>query len=182
MGPGGERGRPSSYDRPEGGEAPEVCRLEPIPPNFRSFIVLDRTGWKLRPGRPIAVPIAMDIFWLRERLDVDGIRRLVHRFYEAVQHEPMIGPIFSARIRSREWPAHLDKMVAFWSTILLGTGTYHGDPMAVHRTLDGVTGEHFDRWLNLFEATANAELGSEVGAAIVRRARRMGTALQASMP
>ena len=44
------------------------------------------------------------------------------------------------------------KMVEFWSSAILISGRYHGNPMAKHRDL-AVTATHFDRWLNVFRGT-----------------------------
>ena len=44
-------------------------------------------------------------------------------------------------------------MCAFWSSVALMTGRYHGTPMVKHMPLP-VDAGHFDRWLELFEATA----------------------------
>ncbi|MEM7198886.1 MAG: group III truncated hemoglobin [Planctomycetota bacterium] len=110
-----------------------------------------------------------------------SIEELVHRFYDAVRDDPVLGPIFAKRIEEHEWPAHLDRMRAFWSTALLATGTYRGNPMLVHVALEGVGPQHFARWLTLFEATAEAVLEPDVARAVVARAHRMGARLLAAI-
>lgn len=57
-------------------------------------------------------------------LDEDVLHALVHRFYDKVRVDPLLGPIFDARIA--DWGPHLDRMVAFWSSVALMTGRYHG--------------------------------------------------------
>jgi hemoglobin len=79
------------------------------------------------------------------------IERLVHGFYAKVRADAVLGPIFEARIRN--WEPHLAQMCAFWSSVALMTGRYHGTPMAKHLPLP-VDAGHFDRWLELFEQTA----------------------------
>ena len=44
------------------------------------------------------------------------------------------------------------KMVEFWSSAILISGRYHGNPLAKHRDL-AVTATHFDRWLSMFCGT-----------------------------
>ena len=44
-------------------------------------------------------------------------------------------------------------MCAFWSSVALMSGRYHGQPMAKHLPLP-IDARHFDRWLALFENTA----------------------------
>ena len=52
-----------------------------------------------------------------------------------------------------DWETHLQKMFAFWSSLTLLSGRYHGQPMMKHLPLP-VDATHFDRWLALFEKTA----------------------------
>ena len=40
------------------------------------------------------------------------IERLVRTFYARVQADPLIGPIFAARVH--DWEAHYTKLGAFW--------------------------------------------------------------------
>jgi len=123
----------------------------------------------------------LDVLELRAQLSDEQIARLVHAFYDRVQHEPLLGPVFAARIAAHGWPAHLDKMTRFWSTILRGTDRYHGDPMAAHRALPDVTAEHFERWLALFREVADEVVPGVLADSIVQRATRMGAALQGSL-
>lgn len=87
----------------------------------------------------------------RTGIDEAMIHGLVHSFYDQVRADPMLGPVFEARIS--DWPPHLARMCAFWSSVVLMTGRYHGRPMQAHAPLP-LGGTHFDRWLSLFEATA----------------------------
>jgi hemoglobin len=87
----------------------------------------------------------------------------------------MLAPVFDARIR--DWDPHLEQMCAFWSSVALMTGRYHGTPMVKHMKLP-VDAAHFDRWLQLFEATA-AELCPSVAAEhFIDRARRIAASLE----
>ncbi len=61
---------------------------------------------------------------------------LVHRFYDRVHFDPLLGPPFEARIA--DWQSHLARMCAFWSSVMLMTGHYHGRPIQVHAGDDHV--------------------------------------------
>jgi truncated hemoglobin YjbI len=74
------------------------------------------------------------------------IERLVRGFYAKVRSDPALAPIFDARIQN--WEPHLQKMCAFWSSVTLMSGRYHGTPMVKHMPLP-VDACHFDRWLEL---------------------------------
>lgn len=87
----------------------------------------------------------------KTNIDEDMIRALVHAFYDRVRSDPLIGPIFEARIE--DWDAHLVRMCAFWSSVALMSGRYHGRPMEKHAPLP-IDAPHFDRWLALFGETA----------------------------
>jgi hemoglobin len=114
---------------------------------------------------------------IMERTGIDEamIERLVRGFYAKVRADAMLGPIFEARIR--DWEPHLARMCAFWSSVALMTGRYHGTPMAKHLPL-AVDGGHFDRWLALFEETAREICPGEAEAHFVERARRIAQSLE----
>ncbi len=89
--------------------------------------------------------------------DEEDIKRLIDSFYDKVQSDDVIGYIFRD-IAQVNWAHHLPRMYAFWSFLLLGTETYHGNPMDVHRRLHEkvpLTEAHFDRWLQLFHTTVD---------------------------
>jgi hemoglobin len=103
------------------------------------------------------------------------IHRLVHRFYERVRADPLLGPVFEARIR--DWTPHLTRMCAFWSSVLLMTGRYHGRPMQAHAPLP-VDAQHFDRWLALFETTAADVCSPAAVALVIEKARMIAHSLE----
>jgi hemoglobin len=87
----------------------------------------------------------------RTGIDEAMIERLVRTFYEQVRADPTLGPIFEARITDCE--THIGRMCAFWSSVALMTGVYHGRPMEKHLTFP-IDARHFDQWLALFRRTA----------------------------
>ena len=103
------------------------------------------------------------------------IERLVRSFYARVRSDPMLAPVFDARIR--DWEPHLQQMCAFWSSVALMSGRYHGTPMPKHMPLP-IDAAYFDRWLELFEATAVEICPPEAAAHFVERARRIAASLE----
>jgi hemoglobin len=103
------------------------------------------------------------------------IKRLVWAFYARVRADAMLGPVFEARVT--DWDAHLGRMCAFWSSVALLTGRYHGQPMPKHVPLP-VDGRHFDRWLALFEETARAECPPAAAEHFIVRAHRIAESLE----
>lgn len=107
-------------------------------------------------------------------VDEAMITRLVHGFYEQVRADAELGPVFASRIE--DWTPHLELMCSFWSSVMLRVGTYQGRPMPKHMRLP-VGGAHFDRWLELFEATAARECGA-AAPLFVARARMIAQSLE----
>lgn len=115
-----------------------------------------------------------------DRIDEEGIRSLVFAFYDRIRVEPELGPMFERRLAGR-WEPHLEKMCNFWSTVLLGTASFRGNPMAMHLDIPGLNSGHFDRWIELFDATAHELLPAHQAADIVGRSRRMRVALEGAI-
>ncbi|WP_419914072.1 group III truncated hemoglobin [Hoeflea sp.] len=103
------------------------------------------------------------------------IERLVRRFYDRVRADPLLSPVFAERIT--DWEPHLQQMFAFWSSVALLTGRYHGRPMQKHAPLP-VSAQHFDRWLALFEETARDICTPSAAEHFVERARNIAQSLE----
>ncbi|MGQ3075394.1 MAG: group III truncated hemoglobin [Ferrovibrionaceae bacterium] len=114
---------------------------------------------------------------IRDETGIDEamIERLVHGFYDRVRADDMLGPVFAERIA--DWGPHLGRMVQFWSSVALMTGAYHGQPMRVHLPLP-IDGRFFDRWLQLFEQTADELCPPAAARHFVERARRIAESLE----
>lgn len=110
----------------------------------------------------------------RTGLDEGILTALVYRFYAKVRADAVLGPIFEARIA--DWGPHLDRMVAFWSSVALMTGRYHGAPMPAHAELP-IAWDHFERWLALFRETAEEICPAEGAAHVITAAERIARSL-----
>lgn len=108
-------------------------------------------------------------------IDEAMIARLVDAFYARVRADQLLGPIFEARID--DWEAHLATMRRFWSSVALMTGAYHGEPIRRHAPLP-LGGAHFEHWLALFRATAEAVCPPEAAAVFIDRAGRIARSLE----
>lgn len=95
------------------------------------------------------------------------IETLVNSFYNKVHADRLLGPIFEAAIEDN-WDSHLAKMRAFWSTVMLASRTYKGNPMITHLLLPRLSREHFERWLELWRETTG-ELCEEPTASLFRQ-------------
>lgn len=108
----------------------------------------------------------------------DDIARLVDAFYDKVQRDPLLGPVFNARVH--DWAEHKTTLVQFWSSVALGTREYRGNPMAVHRPLP-INDDHFGRWLGLWRGTLAEVLPSEHAQVMNDHAVRIAASLRYGM-
>ncbi len=110
----------------------------------------------------------------------EEVQQLVTQFYARVRADALLGPVFEAHVH--DWPAHLDKLVDFWSGLLRGTTRFEGSPMSVHIALPELTLELFRHWLALFEATCrhlgNPRLHARAMDIAQRVAQRLWTGYQ----
>jgi hemoglobin len=82
------------------------------------------------------------------------IEKFVNHFYSKVKEDPVLAPVFNSRIPENQWPAHLQRMYAFWNAILFSETGFNGNPMQKHMTLP-IEEAHFSQWLLLFNQTIN---------------------------
>jgi hemoglobin len=127
----------------------------------------------MSPEHPRRQPVSPEI-------DETIIKALVHGFYAKVRADAQLGPIFN-RIIADDWDRHLAKMCDFWSSVMLMSGRYKGQPMVAHMRLKMVRPEHFQRWLALFGETARALTPPDIAALFIGRAENIARSLQMGM-
>jgi len=111
----------------------------------------------------------------RTGIDEGLIERLVHRFYEKARADALLGPVFDSKVD--DWDHHLGQMCRFWSSVATMSGLYHGNPMPKHMVLP-IDAAHFDRWLELFEETAQEICPPAAAEHFIVRARRIAQSLE----
>jgi hemoglobin len=105
---------------------------------------------------------------------------LVDRFYAKVRKDEALGPVFADAIA--DWPEHLERMSAFWSSVMLTSGRYKGNPMAAHlKHRAAIEPAMFDRWLALWRETAREVLDESGAFAVETKAERIAESLQLGM-
>jgi hemoglobin len=110
----------------------------------------------------------------------DAIRLLVDEFYVKVRADAELGPIF-ARAIPGDWGPHLATMRNFWSSVMLTSGRYKGNPVAVHGLVANIEIDMFDRWLALFEETCNELFEPSLADAFRAKALRIAESLKLSL-
>lgn len=102
---------------------------------------------------------------------------LVPAFYARVRNDDLLGPIFDGAIY--DWPHHLEKLEAFWSSVMLTSGRYKESPMAAHvRHEKQMSKEAFGRWLQIWSETSSELLSPSAAAGFQERAARIAESLQ----
>lgn len=113
-------------------------------------------------------------------IDEDGLNRLVWLFYARVRQDAELGPIFNGAIA--DWPAHLEKLVAFWSSVMLTSGRYKGNPVAAHMLhKELISPALFKRWLALWKQTTGDIMSPAAAAALQAKAARIAESLQLAL-
>ena len=110
----------------------------------------------------------------RTGITEEMIGELVTRFYGRVREDELLGPVFAI---VQDWDDHLGKLKNFWSSVVLMTGRYQGQPMRAHMPLK-LVGDHFDRWLDLFERTAREVCPPAAAALFIDKARRIADSFE----
>lgn len=120
---------------------------------------------------------------LAGRIDDEAIHSLVCRFYGRVRRDALLGPVFARAIGESDaaWTAHLARLTDFWSSVMLTSGRYHGDPFSAHLRLPGLDPAMFDHWLALFGETCAELFEPDVADAFGERADRIARSLRMGM-
>lgn len=121
------------------------------------------------PSSPDEDPVSEDLIFI-----------LVDAFYAKVREDRVLGPVFNAAIS--DWPEHLEKLSAFWSSVMLTSGRYKGNPMAAHlKHRQSIDPRMFQRWLALWRETAQETLNDKGAADVIAKAERIAESLQFGM-
>ena len=115
-----------------------------------------------------------------EGIDDERLEKLVERFYARVRADDALGPIFNDAVG--DWPEHLEKLTAFWSSVMLTSGRYKGQPVPAHRKhADRITPELFERWLGLWKITTDELMAPDAAVALQVKAARIAESLQLAL-
>lgn len=109
-----------------------------------------------------------------------NLRLLLERFYAKVREDNQLGPIFLQAIGEDDhaWRRHLQKIQNFWSSIMLSSGSYQGNPLKKHKDLPPFDIAFFDRWLALFAETARELYSAEIAERYIDKSKRIAESLK----
>ena len=118
-----------------------------------------------RPGEAPGEPVD---------LQDEDLHEVLGAFYAAVAEDALLAPYFAGI----DMPAHLPRIVAFWSTLVFHTGRYSGNAFRPHMEMPGLSAEHFARWVATLERTVDARFVGERAALMKDLAHRIAYSMQ----
>jgi hemoglobin len=127
----------------------------------------------------VVAVVVMERMMRFNQITDDAIRRLVDDFYAKVRADPELGPVFARD--PGDWTAHLATMRDFWSSVMLTSGHYKGNPVAAHRRVEGIELPMFKRWLALFDQTCGELFEAPIADAFRAKATRIAESLKLAM-
>lgn len=111
-----------------------------------------------------------------EDVSEEALGQLVQHFYARVRKDPLIGPLFNRAIE--DWPEHLEKLQAFWSSVMLTSGRYKGRPLPAHaKHGDAINDESFARWLSLWHQTTGDLFTPKIAETLQNKAAQIARSL-----
>lgn len=110
----------------------------------------------------------------------ESIKKLVDNFYDKVRQSEELAYIFENKIGTtkEEWQHHLQNMYNFWSSLMLASGKYKGNPMKKHKDLPTFPEQKFDKWLELFSQTANEIYEKNIAEKFIEKSQLIARSLR----
>jgi truncated hemoglobin YjbI len=110
----------------------------------------------------------------------EDIMPVLASFYARVRRDPDLAPVFNTVVQ--DWTEHLQRLEDFWSSLMLTTGRYKGNPVAMHLIHAHIIESHmFARWLQLWEETTNDMVPADVAMSMQAKAARIADRLNRAM-
>jgi hemoglobin len=110
----------------------------------------------------------------------DDLVILLTAFYEKAVHDDIIGHFFT-EVVPLDMKTHIPVIADFWETILLNGRSYQKNAMLPHdriNRLRHMEEKHFNRWLELFNATVDALFTGETASLAKQRALSIATVMR----
>ena len=112
-----------------------------------------------------------------QQITEDQLTQVVAAFYSRVRRDPELGPIFNGAVE--DWDEHLQTLARFWSSVMLTTGRYKGNPLAAHmKHVTAISPALFERWLALWRQTTDELVAPSTARLLQAKAERIAESLQ----
>ncbi len=111
-----------------------------------------------------------------QRIKREDVMPVLSRFYAQVRRDPDLGPVPDDVLE--DWAEHLQRLEDFWSSLMLASGRYKGNPVAMHVIHAHRIQPHmFSRWLGLWQVTTNDMVPPDVAREMQIKATRIADRL-----
>lgn len=104
----------------------------------------------------------------------DDLHDLLVAFYATIEEDALLAPYFAPV----DMMAHMPRIVAFWSTMLFHTGRYTGSAFRPHLEMQGLTAEHFSRWVATLETVLGDRFAGPNARLMIELAHRIAYSMQ----
>ena len=113
-------------------------------------------------------------------IDEPALALLVEQFYSRVRRDSQLGAIFNDAVD--DWAEHFARLADFWSSVILTSGRYKGNPVATHRKhASRITPQLFDRWLAIWRETTDELMEPQAATALPHKADRIAESLKLAL-
>ena len=115
-----------------------------------------------------------------DTISEESIKILVDNFYQKIRVNKELAPIFENQIGTSQaqWQPHLQNMYNFWSSVMISSGKYKGNPMKKHRDLPLFDENKFDIWLDLFSKTVHEIHTDEIATHYLEKSQNIARSLR----
>jgi hemoglobin len=107
-------------------------------------------------------------------LEEGDLIALLEAFYARLEQEPTLAPYF----RHVDMADHIPRIADFWSTLLFRTQRYRDNAFAPHQLMEGLSSDHFARWVANLEATVDERFRGPSAALMKTTAHRIAYTMQ----
>lgn len=102
-----------------------------------------------------------------------NISRILAKFYDRVKADEDLGPVFAV---VEDWDEHLTRLSEFWSSLMLTTGRYKGNPLSMHLAhAEKFRPLMFIKWLEIWRETTDELVAPEIAFEMQARAKRIAS-------
>lgn len=107
------------------------------------------------------------------------ISQVLHKFYDRIRRDPELQRPFAV---VQDWNEHIARLTDFWSSLMLTTGRYKGNPLSMHLIHSKtIKPEMFGRWLELWRLTTDEILAPSLAGEMQAKAARVASRLSIAM-
>lgn len=85
-------------------------------------------------------------------LEEHDLADVLARFYSRLDEDELLSSFFA----ELDMAEHIPRIEEFWSTIVFGSRRYSDNAFAPHQRMEGLTADHFARWVITLESVLDA--------------------------